>query len=66
MKYVLKKNGTYAGETKNLNEAMLRAQTIERGPLSFQGEDDYWFAFGKTVSGTRTEWEIDLVKRKRA
>lgn len=66
MKYVLKKNSTFAGESENLNEMMLRAQTLEKGTLNFQGQDDYWFAFGKMINGTRTEYEIDLVKKKRA
>jgi hypothetical protein len=66
MKYVLTKNGTYSGEFDNVNEAMLRAQSLHRGTLTFKGDEDYWFAFGPGIRDARDEYEINYVTKRRA
>lgn len=67
MKFRLTKNGLPAGEFDLLADAMTQAVELEGLSLTWKGDEEEAFAFGRVNKhGDRTEYEITMIRKKRA
>lgn len=63
--FKLTKNGTFSGEFEDLSAAFERARKLNGTDLSWKDDEgDGHFAFGKTVNGLRSEYEIVQVRKR--
>jgi hypothetical protein len=64
--YRLTMNGILKGEYETLDDAYERATTLEGRELEWKQLDaDFaYYALGKVINGLRTDWEIQLVRKR--